>query len=210
ELENGEGLLAKSVPGRSHRHASASASFEHSWQLLEPDEQAAVSALAVFAGSFSRQAAEAVAGVSLELLKRLIDVSLLRPIADDRYDFQPLVRSQAAAKLAERAEVEAQLLKDLREYFRGSVEELRASLGSRRFGATAAALDADLDNLRLAWRTETDQDALYDYAVCLASYLERRGLWVDQLELGRRALERRGDPAATATACFTAATVRLH
>ena len=57
--------------------------------------------LSVFCGHFPRDAAEAVAEASLDVLSSLVDKSLLRITASGRYNLHELVRQLAAEKLAE-------------------------------------------------------------------------------------------------------------
>lgn len=71
-------FLARGDRNLPARHRSLRSVFEHSWRLLMLDEQQALAALAVFRGGFTRDAAAAVALVSLPLLAQLVDKSLIR------------------------------------------------------------------------------------------------------------------------------------
>ncbi len=82
------------------RQRSMRAVYDYSWALLSPEERDTFMALSVFAGGFSRDAAEAVAGASLRGLANLLNKSLLTPSADrDRYAIHELLRQYAAAEL---------------------------------------------------------------------------------------------------------------
>ncbi len=81
------------------RHRSLRATFEHSWSLLSPSEHAALAALAIFAGGFSREAASHVADLTIPMLSALIDKSLVRALGSGRYGLHPLVRGFALEKL---------------------------------------------------------------------------------------------------------------
>ena len=67
--------------------------------LLDEAEQNAFKRLAVFRGSFTRDAAASVAGASLAVLSALVDKSLVRREAGDRYSLHELVRQYAERHL---------------------------------------------------------------------------------------------------------------
>jgi len=71
---------------------SLRASFEHSWHLLDRNEQAALSRLAVFDGSFCEAAASRVAGARLPVIASLADKSLVSCAGDGTFSLHPLVR----------------------------------------------------------------------------------------------------------------------
>lgn len=65
-------------------HRTVRATVEWSHQLLDPAEQQALRSLAVFVGGFDADAAASVAGLSLEVLARLVDKSLVAVIESAR------------------------------------------------------------------------------------------------------------------------------
>ncbi len=196
------------TPHGSQRHQHPAALFHDSWQRLEANAKRALAALSLFPGGFTRAAAAAVAKVDLVMLTHLVEASLIEPLSDDRYGFQPLVRQQAAKELRRLGDLEHEVLARFRDHYVDLVRGLREAVGSRRYGAAAAALNAELPNVREAWRAEEDQQALFDYAVCLAPYMERRGLWDEQLELGAKALAAGSDHPEAAAVHYMLATVR--
>ena len=99
ETERSLDFLAVSARDVPDRHRSIRAVFDHSWKLLSAEEQQVMRRLSVFRGGFRREAAEAVAEATLPLLSALIDKSLLRRTAANRYDLHELVRQYAEAKL---------------------------------------------------------------------------------------------------------------
>jgi tetratricopeptide (TPR) repeat protein len=84
---------ARNVSGRQR---SLRAVFDHSWALLIPEEQAALSALSVFRGGFDAVLAESVAGAPLALLMDLIDKTLVMATDDGRFDLHELTRRYSA------------------------------------------------------------------------------------------------------------------
>ena len=71
------------------RQRSMRAVFTWSWQLLNAQEQTIFRQLAIFQGSFTRSAAEQIAGATLPLLARLMNKSLIHvadpTLAEGRY-----------------------------------------------------------------------------------------------------------------------------
>lgn len=81
------------------RQRSMQAAFDWSWRLLSADEQLALSRLGVFRGGWTREAAEQVAGVSLEVLAHLVRKSLVSRGANGRYMMLDLLRQFAVERL---------------------------------------------------------------------------------------------------------------
>src|SRR5215204_1081825 len=85
-LEGHLGELARPRQRTPAHHRSVRAAVEWSYTLLDPVEQAAFRSLAVFVGGFDAEAACAVApGMSLEVLARLVDKSLVTVVPSGRH-----------------------------------------------------------------------------------------------------------------------------
>lgn len=113
ELTGGGGRL--SPP----HHRTVRAAVEWSHQLLDPAEQRAFRSLAVFVGGFDAEAASSVArGLSLEVLARLVDESLVAVMESargrTRYRLLETVREYAHELLVEAGEPEAARERHLR------------------------------------------------------------------------------------------------
>jgi predicted ATPase len=98
-------------PAPAH-HRSVRAAVEWSYTLLDPVEQAAFRSLAVFVGGFDADAAGAVApGLSLDVLARLVDKSLVTVIPGGRrrtrYQLLDTMRAYAAEQLSSAEEADA-------------------------------------------------------------------------------------------------------
>jgi predicted ATPase/DNA-binding NarL/FixJ family response regulator len=84
-LEHHLGELARPRQRTPAHHRSVRAAVEWSYTLLDPVEQAAFRSLAVFVGGFDAQAACVVApGMSLDVLARLVDKSLITVVPAGR------------------------------------------------------------------------------------------------------------------------------
>jgi predicted ATPase len=169
-------------------HRSVRATFERSWHSLAPRERLAMGALSVFVGSFSREAARAVADASLPLLAALADKSMLQMIDGRRCTLHPLIRQFAAETLG--ADMRAAASKRHAEWF----HHLLARLGPAVEAAAADACDEiqlELENCRLAWRWAVAQRTtalLATSALALMRVFELRGRAEEGLALMGEAL----------------------
>jgi len=99
--------LLATTAGRAARQATLRATFDWSWDLLSQPEKAAISQLSVFQGGFSLEAAEAVLDLAvvddppwpLDVLQSLVEKSLIRQVADDRFDLLVSVQDYAGEHL---------------------------------------------------------------------------------------------------------------
>ena len=148
--------LLASTGGRLDRQATLRAVFDWSWDLLSVPEKAALAQLSVFEGGFTVESVEAVLDLSaykdapwaIDALQSLVQKSLVRVVADDRFELLTSVREYADEQLR------------LPGRFAGSgPHAMRAA--EERHGAWYAALDedrvreqrgADLDNVVAACR----------------------------------------------------------
>jgi predicted ATPase/DNA-binding SARP family transcriptional activator len=104
-------FLSSSLRDVPERHRSLRTIFEHSWTLLPREEAESFARLAIFPGSFTREAAREVAGSSLAILSTLMDKSLLQQVANEdrqtsvdwrrtgRYEMHTVLRRYAEDKL---------------------------------------------------------------------------------------------------------------
>jgi predicted ATPase len=151
EIEGGLDFLRGSARELPSRHRSLRAVFDHSWKLLAEEEQAILRRLSAFRGGFRREAAEAVAGVTLPALSALVAKSLVHWSGPGRYDLHELIQQFSAERLAgSPAEQDAARARHGRyylAYFAGADGRLRSSLQAE----TLAGLAAEQDNFRSAW-----------------------------------------------------------
>jgi len=129
------------------RQQTLRAAIDWSYELLTPEEQRVFSALSVFAGGCTFEAAEAVVGASPDVLQSLLDKSLVRrrdTALGPRYWMLETIGSYAAERLAGQ--------KDAQDYHRNHAEWVRAlavdRLGRLRSGVERAATPAELATVR--------------------------------------------------------------
>lgn len=138
------------------RHRSLRAVFEHSWELLSPGQQRALSRLSCFRGGFTAHAAAEVAGADETLLDALIARSLVRG-EKERYDLHELVRQFAAEKLAAQPDVEADVRDRHSSYYTTLAREQGDRLSSYQAAEAVATFRREVDNVRAAWRRAVER-----------------------------------------------------
>ncbi|HEX7003532.1 MAG TPA: tetratricopeptide repeat protein [Trueperaceae bacterium] len=189
ELKESLDMLSTDVANVPERHRSMRSTLERSWSLLSPEEEDALESLAAFAGSFTHDAAAAVAGASMLVLASLVDKSLLHRLEAGRYELHPLLRQFAAGKLSRSLEHERNVRELHESYYLNLVELRRPELRGREQAAWLDRLEAEHDNFRLILRLAVAQER-WDTAVRLVAALwgfwQTRGHWTE----GRAWLER--------------------
>jgi predicted ATPase/class 3 adenylate cyclase len=180
-----------------------------SYDLLAPEEQALFRHLAVFAGGFTLDAAEAVAGADaedhvLEGVVALIEQSLLRsmPGLDDepRYQMLETVREFGLERLGAAGEEDEVRERHARQFLmlaerRGRGIQLLMDLES----ITGVAAEQDNVRLALAWFDDHDEiDALLALGSLLYGLWFAHGLYREGLQWLERALERSSHTATAA------------
>ncbi|CAM3796244.1 ATP-binding protein [Deinococcus frigens] len=180
ELAHNLNLLTTEALPQPGRHTSLRAVFNQSWQRLTLPEQDVLRRVAVFQGGFTLQAAIHVAGASASLLTTLIDRSLLRLTAAERYEMHPLLGQFAAEQLARTPELQAAAREAHTHFFVALAETAGPELYGPNQEHWFGPLSADQANLREAteWCQQHDQPdlmarmqrALWIFGYCRESY----------------------------------------
>jgi len=138
------------------RQQTLRATIEWSYQLLEERLQTALRRLAVFAGSFSLDAAEQVAQVELEEIAALVDWSLLKPIGDGRFLMLETIR-EYARELLEHTEEATEMHSRHIDYVLALVEQAEPQFTGPDQRAWYERLTLEHDNVReaLAYACDT-------------------------------------------------------
>ena len=222
-LDDRFSMLSKAPRRVTTRHRSLEASVAWSYDLLTEFEQLALRRLAVFAGSFTRDAALSVitgedlsADASFELLDHLVDKSLVqadhRSTSEVRYSLLMTIQAFALDQLAEADEITTARDQHLN-WFVALTRDADTGLTGRRQAEWLDRLELELVDLTsaLAWATST---AGHDLVLAMASDLTL--FWVlhghlDQGEhLLRTSLELAADwPARVATTRSLGVRLRL-
>src|SRR6266508_4997306 len=170
-------MLATSLRDVPARHRSMRAVFDHSWRLLNEEERALFSHLAVFRGGWTAEAAEQVAGATIDVLTALVDKSLVRQsraeprsvadraashtISEPRFVMLEPIREYALEQLVARGEASA-LGRAHASYYLALAEAAMAQWDTPTVDSAIALLDRELDNLRAAlhWARDGGESTL--------------------------------------------------
>jgi len=175
-------LLTEGPYDVPERQQTLRATLEWSHNLLTDAERELFPRLAVFRGGWTLDAAREICAADLETLGALVDESLVRRVAQERFALLETIREYANELLGDGHE----LRRRHAEYMVRFAEEVAAPLaGGGEQAAAMARLDADLDNLRAAqeWCAAAGELELeLRLLVALENYLAVRGY----LSEGRR------------------------
>ena len=183
-LDRALSLLTGGARDAPERQRTLRATMEWSHDLLDEESKRLFARLSVFLGSFPLGAAEAVCDADLDVLAALVDLSLLKPIAEDRFLMLETIREFAAEQLEASGEAD-ELRRRHADAFRSLADECYA----RRVDAEAGSskrLESDHDDLRgaLEWLAANDPDGELELACALGWF------WLSHSHLteGRRRL----------------------
>jgi tetratricopeptide (TPR) repeat protein len=166
ELRQGLDILATNARDAPARHRDVRAVFDHSWSLLDEVERSVLMPLSVFRGGFTRDAAKQVAGATLRQLASLVNKSFLSHDPDSgRFEFHELLRqyvyerlTEPPASTADRPQAPgAQALNRHAAYYAALVERCWLLLKGPEQLTALAKMEADIENIRAAWRFYLDQ-----------------------------------------------------
>jgi predicted ATPase/DNA-binding CsgD family transcriptional regulator len=224
EIAQNLDFLNTSAHDVSARHQSLRAVFMQSWELLAPAEQQALRRLSIFRGSFTREAAAAVCGELkieneelkkssgvmpgrilnsqfsiLNLLASLVDKSLIRRVSAGsanaaRYEAHEILRQYAAVQL-DRAGEAAATAERHAAYYLALLESRAVDLRGPRQLDALAAIGAEIEQVRAAWRwavAHADAAAIGRAADSLFHFYDMRSWFVEGADMfgaARRALE---------------------
>jgi DNA-binding CsgD family transcriptional regulator len=174
-LRQADTALASDTALVEDRHRSLAVILDSSWHWLRPSERTALSALAIFVGVFTLEAAEAVADADLGVLAALAERSLIQRLPDarggSRYQVHELVRHYALRQLDDDREIRRRHFT----YFLELVESLETSWHNQLEPLWSNPIGADMANISAAmiWILE-QHDA--DGALRMAVGLDR--FWI--------------------------------
>lgn len=148
QIEKGFDGLTTTMRDVPSRHRGLRAVFDYSWTRLSPQQQAALSRLALFHGGFTGPAAAAVAEADAALLTALVAQSLVRREAEGRYSLHAVIRQYALERLENKELVANQYAA----YFAGQVEQATAALYGPQQTTVVRQLLADAANIEASWQ----------------------------------------------------------
>jgi predicted ATPase/tetratricopeptide (TPR) repeat protein len=148
--------LASDTALVEERHRSLAMILDSSWSWLSGSERTVLSALAIFVGGFTREAAEAVAEADLAALATLTTRSMIQRLPDaqggSRYQVHELVRQYALGHVDDRP-IRARHFA----YFLELMESLETSWNTQPEPLWSNPIRADLSNVSAAMAWVSDQ-----------------------------------------------------
>jgi predicted ATPase/class 3 adenylate cyclase len=174
-LERSLPLLTDGARDAPERQRTLRATIEWSYELLDEASRRLLARLAVFAGSFPVEAAEAVCEANVRELSSLVDLSLLKPVGDDRLLMLETIREYGLERLAESGEERTIRTRHAQEFAR--LAEAAYEDRGEAEAEWSCRLDRDHDDLRAAfdWLSSTDPDAALELAGALGWFWFARG-----------------------------------
>ncbi len=174
EIDRSLDLLQTTSPGLPPRHRSIRATFESSWKLLDQAQRDVFAQLSVFRGGFFREAGQAVAGTAadptlfLRHLSALNSKSFLRyGEKNRRYQIHELMRQYGMEKLGSESGGGARERQAV--YFARLLQEAEVELKGANHGHALQRIDADRENIQVAWSWLVENGAIADLYLALDS-----------------------------------------
>jgi predicted ATPase len=168
------------------RHRSVRAVFDHSWQLLTPDERSTFTRIAVFRGRFTRQAGQTVTGAGLRQLMALVNKSLLKRDPDSGvYQVHEILRQYAEQKLATSGE-DSSIRDAHSDFYLNLLASFRKEFQSIRQLEAMHEVEADIENIRAAlmWACQHNRPRPLLTAVhTLGIYFDMRAQYTEGLSM---------------------------
>ena len=179
EVNKSLDILESQMGDVPDRHRSIRAVFDYSWDLLTPDERSAFAALSIFRDGFTREAADRVTGANLRDLATLTGKSLITPDASKaRYTVHELLRQFAHDQLSRDPSRFESIQTAHAEHLAAFSESSLGDFFERDQIEVVRSWEADLENLRTAWRfaiARADASLLRKLLVTLEILYELRG-----------------------------------
>lgn len=182
------------------RQRTLRTTVEWSHELLSSEEQLLLVRLAVFAGGWTLDASEDVAGASLDTLQSLVEKSLVHH-EGERFSMLETTREFAFERLQASGEC-AEVERRHAEYFLRLTEDVEPTLLMSDPARSNASFSAELDNFRrsLAYaQSAHDGDMLERLAGALGWFWNQNGLHDEGRVWLQEALEAGGAPTAART-----------
>lgn len=179
EIQRNADILSTTVRDIPERHRSIRAVFDSSWKMLSEEEQRVFRWLAVFRGSATREAIQAITRASLGTLSALVDKSLVKSASTGRYRIHALLRQYAGEHLEAAGETHAARTAHS-VYYADFLHERETGIKDHRQITTLNEIEAEFENIRAAWKwavQNKDADSIHNAVECLCIFLWMRDHW---------------------------------
>jgi predicted ATPase len=194
EIENSLDMLETEKRDVPDRQRSVRAVIESSWNQVDVTAQNLLKRLSVFRGGFTRSAAQEAAGASLRGLSQLVDKALLRRDPDTgRYSIHELLRQYAEEQLKLSADEEQSAHENHAKYFADFMRVRGAHVRDKRQKTALMEIEADIDNIRIAWNYWADQQGalrIMEFVGALWIFFEARGSFTPAIQFFEDAVKK--------------------
>jgi predicted ATPase/DNA-binding CsgD family transcriptional regulator len=198
EIQKSADFLETEMRDVPDRQRSVRAVFASTWQYLKPEEQETFMKLSVFRGGFTRAAAQTITAAGIRSLQRLVEKALISQADDGRYEIHALLRQYGQAKLEE-----TDLMGAVRDahsnYYLGFLDARETDIKGHRQIPALDEIEADFENVRVAWTWATEkgyETLLAAAGPSLLLYCEIRTHFVEGETLFTQALAHLSDSPA--------------
>jgi DNA-binding SARP family transcriptional activator/predicted ATPase len=146
-------VLATAMPDIPPRHRRLDAIFAYSWQELSPSRRQVLQVLAIFQGSFSLAAVDAIIPDQelQQTLSALIDQALLYTPSGGRYVLHPLLRRYALEQ-PDPSDSAAEARDRHMHYYLDQLNDLATGVVNPQTRARATELAEEIEHIHLAWK----------------------------------------------------------
>ena len=152
ELEQDFQLLKSSSANLPERHQSMQHVLDYSWHLLRSDEQKALMSLAIFEGTFTRDALRHITCINLPMLSTLIGKSLvLQDRLTTRYYLHELIRQYLLEKLSTQVDFTRHLEQAFSDYYLNYLQHYSVLIKGKHQIEALNAIDEAYANIKQAW-----------------------------------------------------------
>lgn len=165
--------------------------FEHSWRLLQPQEQRLLVKLAIFSGTFQYEAAAEIVGATSLGLKQLINQSLISRVRDNRYTMHRTVYAFADQKLQEWPQQHEALQVQFVHFYLAFLARQEETLMTATGVIDIKSVHAELEHILNAWRWALQHQIIPPlnhalYAIFL--FYEQNGFYLEVIDLCQQTL----------------------
>ena len=191
ELRRNLDILATRSRNLPERHRTLRSVFSQSWRLMDAGERDAFQKLSVCRGGFTREAAQVVAGASLQTLARLIDQSLVRLNDAGRYEIHELLRQYGAEQLIAADQTEP-VQRAYIDYYLGLLHRLEREIKGQQQLMALDTIATDFENVRHAWQHAVEQRCYRALSQALESlqwFADMRGRYHEVVHMFGSAVE---------------------
>jgi predicted ATPase/DNA-binding SARP family transcriptional activator len=169
------------------RQRSLRAVFDSSWEKLSKQTRFTIKALSVFRSNFSREAAQAITGMSAKTLLELTNKSWIQPQKNGRYQIHELLRQFAYETLVSEPVTFEQIMDGYCAYYARHLSTLLEALKGTEQSRFFDEIEIEFENIMTAWAWQVKkkrfESVVNGFLPALFFYSEIRGKSLEFMDL---------------------------